>query len=105
MATSKEKKIFTRFYSVFCDIIKNEDLLPKFVETGIITADQLKEIYAKPVSDRGTNFLVHISNPLDSNDAEGFIAMLKVMKEYGSYDTQNFVVSVEMEMKDAGQYE
>ena len=101
---SKEKKMFTRYYSVFCDIIKHEDLLPRFVEKGIITADQLKEICAKSLSDKGPNFLTYISNPLDSDDTEMFITMLKVMKEYGTPDTQKFIVDVEVEMKDIGQY-
>jgi len=102
-APSKEKKMFTRYYSVFCDIIKHEDLLPKFVEKGIITADQLKDICAKPSSDKGPNFLAYISNALDSDNSEGFIIMLKVMKEYGIPDTQKFIVDVEVEMKDIGQ--
>ena len=95
--------MFTRYYSVFCDIIKHEDLLPKFVEQNIITADQLKEICAASSSDKGPNFLVHISKALDGDNTEGFITMLKVMKEHGTPDTQKFIVDVEVEMKDIGQ--
>ena len=86
-----EKEIFRRNYGNFCDTLKHEDSLhPRLVGKGIISPDDLDEIRSKPVAEKGTTLLRHISGPLDAGHTQGFHELLEIMRNHGKPDTQKF---------------
>jgi len=97
----KEKQVFTKNYSRFCDILKNEDnLLDKFVEKKIISYDQAVVLRNAPITRKGQDFLINISGPLDGGQTKGFYIMLDIMKEHGRIGTQDFVADIEQQLQD-----
>ena len=93
-----ESEIFTKNYSNFCDILKNEDsLLPKLVDKSIISFDDIDEIKSKPAGEKGPTLLKHISGPLKAGHTTGFYGLLGVMETNGKPDTQKFARKIKKE--------
>ncbi|XP_065894803.1 uncharacterized protein [Dysidea avara] len=97
--TTKEYEILMANYSKFCDILKTElELLPKFVQDNIITADRSQDIPSIPTAQKGVAILTSITGPVQSGQTEGFYAMIRIMKEHGKTDTQVFASMIEREL-------
>ena len=93
-----EKEIFTRNYSKFCDILKNEDgLLSNLVDKGIIKFDDMDEIRNKPAKEKGGNLLKHISGPLEAGFTDGFYQLIEIMETHGKPDTQKLARKIRKE--------
>ena len=97
--TTKENEVLMANYSIFCDILKGElNLLPKFVQVNILTADQSQDIPSIPITQRGEAILKCIVGPVQGGQTGGFYAMLRIMKEHDKTDTQMFTSKIEMEL-------
>jgi len=93
-----EREVFTKNYSTFCNIIKNEDgLFPKLVDEHIISFDDIAEVKSKPIGERGHTLLQHISSPLTAGHTHGFYELLEIMETNGKPDTQNFAKKIKKE--------
>ena len=88
---NREREVFTKNYSTFCAILKNEDgLLSKLVDKSIISVDDIDEIRNKPLGQRGQTLLQHISGPLNAGHTHGFYGLIEIMRNDGKPDTQEF---------------
>ena len=93
---NREKEIFRRNYTRFCDILKHENTLhPDLVVKDIISPDDLDEIRSKSVVEKGPTLLRHITGPLDAGSTYGFYGLLDIMKNRGKPDTQKFASDIE----------
>ena len=93
-----EREIFTKNYSKFCGILKNEDsLLPYLVDKEIISFDDIDEVKNKPAGEKGPTLLKHISGPLVTDHTDGFYGLLEIMEAHGKPDTQKFAKSIRKE--------
>ena len=93
-----EREIFTKNYSNFCGILKNEDsLLPNLVDKHIITFDDIDEVKSKPAGEKGPTLLKHISGPLEAGHTDGFYGLLEIMETHGKPDTQKFARGIRKE--------
>ena len=80
-----EEEVFTTYYPQLCNTLTDVDnLLPHFVQHGIITVNDLEEIGATvPSTKKVQKLLMHISGPLKAGNTEVFYTMLRIMEENG----------------------
>ena len=100
---SNEKEIFTKCYASLCKTLTDvNNLLPYFVEKGIITFNDVEEINASKIkSERIEKLLSHISGPLESGDAKGFHTMLTILKENGNQSTKDLARRMSLKVTSA----
>lgn len=87
----RELMILRNNYSSLCSIIITDanSLLNHFVEKGIITTDDLKEIInAKNTSDKGVILFGNVIHQLKSHNTTTFYDMLNIMRLHGLLATQ-----------------
>jgi len=97
--STKEHKVLRANYAEFCSILKTElELLPKFVQENIISADQSQDIPLLPTAQRGQAILANIVGPVESSLTKGYYTTIKILKQYGKKDSQAFARKMEKEL-------
>ena len=94
MATHQSlSEVFTRHYSQLCDTLTDVDnLLPHFVQHGVISTNDLEEISAIVPSTKKQKvqkLMIHISGPLKAGNTEVLYTMLRIMEEHGHHATRH----------------
>ena len=86
-----EGEVFTSYYPQLCNTLTDvDDLLPHFVQHGVISTNDLEEISATVPSTKKQKvqkLMIHISGPLKAGNTEVFYTMLRIMEEYGHQAT------------------
>ena len=91
-----EKKVFNRHYASLCNTLTDvNNLLPHFVQNGVISTGDIDEINAIITPPKKVEKLLsHISGPLTAGDPKGFQMMLTIMKEHGNKSTKDLAVKI-----------
>ena len=83
-------------YSKLCNTLVDVDnLLPHFVQEGIISANDLQELKAMMRTDSKVEKLLHhVSGPLQGGNVKNFNAMLTIMEEHGTITTKELATTL-----------
>ena len=99
-----EQKMFTRHYSQLCDTLTDVDnLLPHFVQEGVITNNDLEEISAIVPSTKKQKvqkLMIHASGPLKAGNTEVFYIMLRIMEEHGHHATRHLADKIRQSLSE-----
>ena len=97
---ANEKDIFTKHYASLCSTLTDvNNLLPYFVQENIISTNDLEEFNAITTThNKIEKLLLRISGPLTAGDAEGFHALLTIMKNYGDQSTKGLAKRINREV-------
>ena len=95
-----EKDIFMKHYASLCStLIDINNLLPYFVQEGIISIDDLEKIHeANTMREKVQKLLLHITGPLEAGYATGFHKMLTIMVDHGNQSTKDLAVKMKSEI-------
>ena len=97
-----EEEVFTTHYSQLCNTLTDVDnLLPHFVQHGVISTNDLEEISTiVPSTKKVQKLLMHISGPLKAGNTEMFYTMLRVMEEYGLQATNQLADQIKQSLSE-----
>ena len=93
---SVEYNAFTQFYSRLITVFHDKSYLVHFVPAGMISPNDVDEMYSLSNSDRAVRLLKNISAPLEcgENEKQSFYKMLDILQAYGNLHAKQLAESI-----------
>jgi len=95
-AQLKECIVLRAHYSKLCKTLVDVDnLLPHFVQEGIISENDLQELKAMTrIDSKVEKLLQYVSGPLQAGNLKNFYTMLTIMEEHGMITTKELATTM-----------